>query len=206
MSDIKNVSVAKIKARGKEGPAAREKRRRGGQNVIWRRITASYDEDLKRFGANPAMVSPITRWVLFNHLTKTQGMAGRRYGDIVRGFDRFHANGPKRQAKSADLEPTTNRASDTTIERHIQNGTIEDYEDKARYARRQMNRLLKVLARYTDPITGRNPAKEYLDQLCLEDKEPPSEARADIAAVLSAVAKEFGLGERQRKIKSWRAK
>lgn len=204
MSDLKSVSVAAIKAKGKEGPSTRAKKRRGGQNVMWRRITAAYDEELKRFGANPAMVAPVTRWVLFGHLTKTQGMAGRRYADIVRNFDKYHANAPRRDAKSADMQPTTNRASDTTIEKHIQNGTIEEYEDRAAYARRQYNRLMRLLAKYADPVTGRNLVKDYLDTLCLSDQEPPTEVRENLAAVLGVVAREFGLGEKKRKITSWR--
>jgi len=203
VSEFKSISAVKP-SRG--SGQSRAKARRGGQNVMWRRITAAFDDDLKRFGANPAMVAPLTRWVLFNHLTKTQGMAGRRYKAIVENFDRYHANPPQRSSKSADLEPTTNRASDTTIERHIQSGTIADYEDKAAYAKRQYKRLMKLLAKYVDPITGRNLAKDYLDQLCLADTEPPAEVRGQCAAVLSQIAKEFGVGEKKRKITSWRKK
>lgn len=204
LSEIKNVSVAAKRSHWKDGPSKRNKRRRGGENVMWRRITAAYDDELRRFGANPAMVAPVTRWVLFGHLTKTQGMAGRRYADIVRNFDKYHANAPGRSVQSVNLEPTTNRASDTTIEKHIQNGTIAEYEDRAAYARRQYNRLMKLLAKYADPLTGRNQVKDYLDTLCLSDQEPPAEVRENIAAVLGAVAKEFGLGERKRKVRAWR--
>lgn len=206
VSKIKDVSVASKRAHWKEGPSSRAKRRRGGQNVMWRRITAAFDDELKKLGANPAMVAPATRWVLFGHLTKTQGMAARRYADIVRNFDRYHANAPARSSKSVNLEPSTNKASDTTLERHIQNGTIADYEDKAAYAKRQYNRLMRLLDRYSDPITGRNQVKDYLDTLCLSDQEPPAEVRTNLAAVLTQVAKEFGLGERKRKITGWRGK
>lgn len=201
VSEFKNISAVKPK---REGGHSRAKKRQTGHKIMWRRITAAYDDELKKLGANPAMVAPLTRWVLFNHLTKAQGMAGRRYADIVRNFDRYHANAPSRSSKSADLEPTTNRASDTTIERHIQNGTIEEYEDRAAYAKRQYRRLMKLLDRYADPITGRNQVKDYLDNLCLADQEPPAEVRPHLAAVLGAVAKEFGIGERKRKVQSWR--
>lgn len=204
VSELKNISVAAKKAHWKDGPSTREKRRRGGANVWWKRINQAFDDNLKKMGANPAMVAPVTRWVLYGHLTKTQGMAARRYADIVRGFDRYHANAPRRDAKSADLEPTTNLASDTTIEKHIQNGTIEEYEDKARYAKRQYKRLMKLLDRYADPVTGRNLVKDYLDTLCLSEQEPPSEVRENLAAVLTQVAKEFGLGEKKRKVRAWR--
>lgn len=202
VSELKNISAVKPK---REGGHSRAKKRQTGHKIMWRRITAAYDDELKKLGANPAMVAPVTRWVLFGHLTKTQGMAGRRYADIVRNFDRYHVNPPGREAKSVNLEPSTNRASDTTIEKHLRNGTIAEYEERAAYAKRQYNRLMRLLARYADPISGRNLVKDYLDTLCLADTEPPAETREHLAAVLGAVAKEFGLGERKRKVRSWRA-
>lgn len=171
---------------------------------MWRRITAAFDDDLKKLGANPAMAAPLTRWVLFNHLTKTQGMAGRRYADIVNNFNKYHSNPPKRTSKSADLEPTTNRASDDTLQRHLTNGTLAEFEERAAYAKRQYKRLMKLLEPFADPITGRNYAKDYLDTLCLANEEPPAESRPQLAALLAQVAKEFGIGERKRKIQSWR--
>jgi hypothetical protein len=59
---------------------------------------------------------------------------------------------------------------------------------------------MKVLDRYRDPITGRNFAKDHLDTLCLEEIEPDAQFRANIAGVLTAVASEFGVGEKRRKI------
>jgi hypothetical protein len=87
----KSISAARPK---KPGPHARAKeRQRGGHNVMWRRITSAYDDNLKKLGANPAMVAPVTRWVLFGHLTRTQGMAARRYADIIRNFEKFFSEG-----------------------------------------------------------------------------------------------------------------
>lgn len=187
----KSISAVKPK---REGGHSRAKKRFRGHNVMWKRITTAFDDDLKRLGANPAMVAPLSRWVLFNHLSKTQGGAGRRYADIIRNFEHYFVASGSRSPRSANLEPARG-AEDQEIQRRIQNGTIADYERDARDAKSQYKRLMKVMARYADPITGRNLAKDSLDTLCLADTEPPTEYRPHIAIVLTAIAKEFGLGE-----------
>lgn len=193
----KSISAARPP---KPGPHARAKeRRRGGANVAWKRITAAYDDHLAKLGANPAMVAPATRWVLFGHLTKTQGMAARRYADIVRRYRRYYSEVQAESAKSANLEPVRKPEEDV-IARELANGTIHEYEDAARKAKKQYRRLMKIMDRYTDPVTGRNFAKTHVDMLCLEEQEPEAQYRENIAAVLGAVAKEFGLGEKRRKI------
>jgi hypothetical protein len=198
VTDIKSISAAKPK---REGGHSRQlnKTRRGSANVLWKRVTASYDEEVRKFAANPALVSPITRWVLFQHLTPTQGMAGRRYADIVRKYHSFTVVPQSATPRSANLEPSRG-GEDQTIVRHQFNGTLAEYEDQARYAKRSYKRLMKVLDRFKDPITGRNLAKDALDELCIADREPAAQLRQNIGAVLSAVAKEFGIGERKRNI------
>lgn len=181
----------------KPGPHARAKY--VGANVKWKRITAAYDDHLAKMGANPAMVAPATRWVLFGHLTRTQGMAARRYADIVRRFRRYFSEVQADTARSANLEPVRKPEEDV-VQRELMNGTIHEYEDAARKAKRQYKRLMKVMARYVDPVTGRNYAKTHVDMLCLEEQEPEARYREDISNVLGAVAKEFGLGEKRRKI------
>lgn len=192
---IKSVSAA----RSKPGPHTRAKKSFRGHNVIWRRITAAFDEDLKKFGANPAMVAPLSRWVLFNHLTRTQGGAGRRYTSIVRAFERYHVEPKSRSPRSPNLEPSSG-GEDQELERRANNGTLYDYEHDARDAKRQYKRAMKVLDRFADPLTGRNYAKDMLDMLCLSEQEPPAQHRKDLGSVLSAIAKEFGIGEPKGKV------
>lgn len=196
VTETKSISAAKP-SRGSGQTRQRRAARRGAANVLWKRITASYDEDVRKFAKNPALVSPITRWVLFEHLTPTQGMAGRRYADIMRDFERFCIPIQSRSPRSANLEPQA-PAADDEIQRRILNGSIDDYEDQARYAKRQHKRLMKVLDRFADPSSGRNRAKDALDNLCLADQEPPAQLRGDIAIVLTAIAKEFGLGDHRK--------
>lgn len=189
----KSISAQKPK---REGGHARAKKKRGGENVMWKRITANFDEAVRQFGANKAIATPLTRLVFFKHLSTTQGMAGRRYANIMRKFARFHMAVSGHSARSANLEPTRG-VEDQELERIIRNFKLKEYEAAAKVAKREYNRLMKVLAKFADPITGRNYAKDQLDNLCLNDKEPEAADRASIAAVLSMIAKEFGVLEKR---------
>lgn len=190
MSDpIKSISAVRKQPSGAANRRTAAKKR-GGENVLWKRVTASFDDAVKKFAANPEIGSPVTRLVFFKHFTAEQGMAARRYATIMRKFERFHIEG-SRSARAQDY----NRGSagdDQELERHAFNGTLDQYEAEARQAKRHYKRLLKVIA----PFQG---AKEMLDQLCLLEIEPPAAHRASCAAVLSMIAKEFSvMDERQR--------
>jgi hypothetical protein len=191
-SQIKPVAIHKKR----EGRFARAKKRReknGGANVIWKRITAAFDDELKKFGANPAMVAPLSRWVIFKHISKTQAAGGRYYASIVRRWERYCLPFRMRTARSANLEP--HPGIDDELERVHAHDGIWEYEADARAAKRQYRRAMKVLDKFIDPITGRNIAKDTLDMLVLYDEEPPSNLRQDLGVVLTAMAKEFGLGD-----------
>lgn len=166
--------------------------------MLWKRLTASFDDAIKVFAANPAIAAPLTRLVFFEHLTKTQGMAGREYASIVRHHARYSLPaGVSRTARSANLQPM--RAEDQELERRINNCTMDEYEREARKAKRMYRRAMKVLDGFRDPVTGRNVAKDLIDSLCLEEVEPPSESRAGIGIVLTMMAKEFGIGGEKRR-------
>lgn len=190
---IKSISAVKP-SRG--SGQTRAKKRRGGENVLWKRVTANFDDAVKQFAANPAIGVPLTRLVFFRHLTVSQGMAGRRYADIVRAFGRYQMASDARTPRSANLEPST-KADDQTLARHANNGTMREYLADARYAKRQYQKLMKILDRFADPITGRNYAKDRLDNLCLLDQEPETADRAAIGAILSMIANEFAVKERR---------
>lgn len=188
----KSISAQKPK---REGGHSRAKKRRGPENVLWKRVTASFDDAVKRFAADPAIVAPLTRLVFFKHLTVRQGMAGRRYADVMRTYERFHVAGAQRSTRAQNLEPM--RGADQEIERRIRNGTIAEYERDARHAKRDYKRMMKVLDRYADPVTGRNVAKDVLDNLCLSDAEPPAQWRSNLGVVLTAIADEFAVKEKR---------
>jgi hypothetical protein len=205
---IKSVSAVKKRPSGHQ---QRTKHRRGGENVRWKRVTEGFDaairelnhcapdkldELVKVIAAGKKITVPVTRLVYFGHLTVTQGMAARRYADIHRKFERFHMSAGSRSARSANLEPARN-SEDQELERIINRGLLSEYEAAAKVAKREYKRVMKVLDGFRDPITGRNFAKDVLDNLCLSDVEPPSDTRASIGAVLSMIAKEFGIGEKR---------
>ncbi len=190
---IKSISAVKP-SRG--SGQTRAKKRRGGENVLWKRVTANFDDAVKVFAANPAIGVPLTRLVFFKHLTVSQGMAGRRYASVVRDFEKYHMAAGSRTARSANLEPVRN-SEDQTLERHFQNGTMRDYLDEARYAKRQYKKLMKVIDRFADPITGRNYAKDALDNLCVLDQEPAAADRAQIGVILSMIAEAFAVKEKR---------
>lgn len=193
---IKSISAIKP-SRG--SGQSRAKKKRGGENVLWKRVTFNFDDAIKRFAANPEMASPLTRLVFFKHLTVQQGMAGRRYRDIMTDFERYHvAPGMRRVAKSQSFEPSRG-GEDQEIVRRINNGTIGDYEADARHAKRMHKRLMKVMDAFKDQISGRNFAKDMVENLVLLDQEPPSDMRSDVGRVLSAVAREFAVVDKRRK-------
>lgn len=194
VTELKSISAVKPKRAGGHQRSQERAKKRRNNGLMWRRITAAFDDELKALGANPAMTAPLTRWVFFEHLTKTQGMAGRRYASIVREFERVSMPPQSRSARSANLEPSKG-GEDQEIMRRIYNGTMEEYLTEAKYAKSQYKRAMKVLGRFADPVSGRNFAKDNLDMLCLADQELPANLRRDIGIVLTAIAKEFGIGE-----------
>lgn len=188
MTQLKSISAQKKQPSGYANRQKAEKKR-GGQNVGWHRIVDNLDDAVKKLGNNPDVGSPVTRWVYFGHLTKTQGMAGRRYADIMRKFDRFHCATKSRTARAQNYAQGSG-GEDQEIERRASDGTMDQYLADARKAKRQYNKLHKVIA----PFHG---AKEMLDNLCILEIEPPANHRASCAAVLSLVAKAFGIDEQK---------
>ncbi len=205
---IKSVSAVKPRRMNGRDYA---KKKRGGENVKWKRLTATFDDAMRELvrvppdkldaavalmAANQRIAAPITRLVFFKHLTVTQGMAARRYAGIVRMFERYHVVNATRSARAQDIDKPR-AGEDQEIQRHLNRGTIADYEREAKEARKAYNRAQKVLARYADGITGRNEAKNILDDLCLSDIEPPAQYRENVAIVLQAIANEFGIKEKR---------
>lgn len=189
----------------------RAKNKRGGENVRWKRLTSTFDDAMrelarvpvdqidaavKLMAANQRIAAPVTRLVFFKHLTVTQGIAARRYAAIVGTFERYHVVNATRSARAQDIDKPR-AGDDQEIQRHIVRGTIDEYEREAKKARKEYDKAQKVLDRYRHEITGRNEAKNVLDDLCLSDIEPPSQYRQNIAAVLQALADAFGVKERR---------
>lgn len=173
----------------------RAKSPRKGENVQWKRIK-SLDQsvfDANRIARDAASV--IGRWLLFKHLTSLEAEAARRYAYIMARFDKYFTEG-RRTAKSPSYERAF--GEDQELERRAVEGTTADYEKSAKKAKKQYERLQKLLLPYVD-IMVRNPIKDALDQMCCEDIEPPAQYRNEIAAVLRHVAHEFGVSVQSRR-------
>lgn len=175
--DIKSISAVKKYPRSKT-PKQRNAR------VAWKRIKDNIDDLVAKTGANPELGSVISRWVLFGHISRAEGYAGRLYGEIVGAYDRFFVEG-RLGVKSPSYERGTSGAEDV-IAKKERDGTIAAFERAAKRARKRYNRVMKVLDRY--PL-----AKEKLDEVCVHDREIASELRPHLKIVLHKLAIEFGL-------------
>lgn len=183
----------------KKRPSGAEHRRRrsGGENVLWHRVTANFDDAVKVFAANPEIASPITRLVFFKHLTQRQGMAARLYGEIMEKWRRFYVD-EKGTLRSANLEPSTVYRTEDELERRFWDGSLEEYYAAADGAKRDYTKMSRIMDAFRDPITGRNQAKNVLDDLCLSDIEPPAAWRDNLALVLNAIAEAFDVNDKRK--------
>ena len=177
---IKSISAVK------KYPRAKTKRNlakaRGRQ--MWKTIQNQGDDLVKLGIINKESQSALSRMRLMTHLTDLEYQAGRRYAMIVGRFERFCTD-TRRNAKSQSYE--RGYGEDQTLERHFWNGTLGDYENEARDAKKEYAKLIKIL----DPYGS--VAKSLLDDLCCSDIEPPPNTRDNVAVVLRMVAKGFGV-------------
>lgn len=184
------ISAAKPYSRNRNY-AGGNRRERGGENVHWKRIVAGGDELNKALRVSGELQSTITRLVLFKHLSPIEGEAAKRYAYIMARHDRYFVQGA-RASRSQSYERAFG-GEDQEIERRNQDGTIADYERTAKKAKKHYLKLQIILDRFADPITGRNIAKDVLDDLCCSDVEPATALRESCAAVLKVIAHEFGV-------------
>lgn len=189
---IKSVSAQKKYPRAKKP--------RGGETVLWQRIKSLDASMLDAAKISRETVSVIGRLLLFKHITPLQAEAGRRYAYIMARFEKYSTEG-RRTARSPSFERAY--GSDQELERLANEPDgISEYEKRARKARREYVRLTKVLARFADKATGRNLAKDVLDDMCCSDIEPATQYRANVGVVLSAVAEEFDVTVAPRRNRS----
>jgi hypothetical protein len=171
---------------------SRDRQRRGAVGLKWRRVKDNIDVLVDRAGANPEMGSEISRAVLFETLTRGEGMAARRYGEIVGAYERFwNVDQMKRSAASPSYMRGA-RGEDNELERRIAMGTIAEYERMSKRAKKRYERLQKVIAPYVHiegMVTG---ARGWLDDLCCNDIPVPSAVMPSLAKVLRQIGIEFG--------------
>lgn len=163
---------------------APRKTRKAGENVIWRRIKDNIDDLVLRTGANPEIASVMSRLVLFGHLTKEEGAVARYYAEVISRHSRY-CSSPAHTAR-AQVYDRGSPGSVDEIERHEVLGTISEYERRAKRAKKQHDRIERVLLPY---MHGR----DVLDDVCLHDKEINSSQYPSIKVMLRLIADEFGL-------------
>lgn len=172
-------------------------------NVQWRRLKDNFDELVAKAGANPEIGSVVTRWVLYGHLSKPEGLAGRLVGEIIGRYERYwNAHGLTRTSRSQSYERGTGGMSDE-IARHEANGTLREYERRAKRAKKRYEKLCSIImSRFGDA------AWETIVEVCVSDREVDTRLRADVAVVLRVVAREFGLIEAagRKRRHAWRDK
>lgn len=174
-------SVSAVRERKDQRPA-RARHARG--RATWKAIE-QHGDDLLRLGQIAKETrSAITRFVLFEHLTRLEGEAAKRYAYVVARFEKYCTDS-RRNPKSPSYERAF--GSDQELERRQIEGTIADYETAAKKARREYTKLMNAIGPY-----GKH-TKSVLDDFCLSDIEPSADFRANLAVVLRVIAKKFGV-------------
>lgn len=173
---IKSVSAVKKYPRAKKP--------RGGETVLWHRVKSLDASALDAHKISRELVSAIGRLLIHKHLTPLQAEAARRYAYIVARFEKYNVEG-KRSARSPSFERAFGQ--DQELERLANEPDgIAEYEKRAKKARHDYDRLVKVVGRFPG-------AKNVLDDLCCSDIEPPPDWRGNTATVLNAIVKAFGV-------------
>lgn len=167
------------KARRSDSPSGR---RVQGEGTIWRRIVDNKDPFMK-IGMAPDFATVINRLHLFGVLTVSEKMAAWRYGEILGRHDRYHGL-QRRQMVTPAYDRGFGREDE--VVRHEAQGTIKAYERRARVARKDWVRIQKCVP---------ESAKQYLDEVCIYDREISSLLHEDLKRVLGRISKEFGIME-----------
>lgn len=186
---IKSVSAIKRYPRAQ----TKKNHQKARGRRIWKTIQNQGDDMVKLGIISKESQSALNRLRLMTHFTDLEYQAGRRYALIVGRFERFCTD-TRRNAKSPSYE--RGYGEDQELERHATFGTTADYEDAARDAKKEYEKLMKVIAPYGAQ------AKSLLDDLCCSDIEPPADYRSNLAVVLRMVAAGFGVTERPRSNKN----
>lgn len=126
----------------------------------------------------------VGRLFFSGELTEAQASAALRYAEIVGRYDRYFNHAGRSTPKS----PSYMRGwgHDNEIEQHQKNGTMPDYERRARDARKAYQRLQKHIPN--------DLARSVLDDLCIHETEVSPLIRSDVRVILNLIAIEFGAG------------
>lgn len=160
--------------------------RHAGANNIKVRMRRNWDL-MRKHGADPVWGSAVGIMHMDGILTDAEADAAIYYAEVCGRYDRYHPNKDGSLPRSARAQSYDfgNRASDTEIERHNQNGSIKSYERRARRTRALWE---KIQGEIPPGLTDR------VDQLCLLDERPPEEAWMPVKESLGRIAAKFLYG------------
>jgi hypothetical protein len=178
-----SVDTRKRKPRPARVPRAiaRKKQQEPGTGTRWRRVKDNW-QDLLRLGYNENFGTTIGRLFMFRVLSEEQASAAMRYAGLVGRFDRYHGlPGTKRTAASPAYE--RGYGSEDEIVKRERDGSITDYERRARRAKKQWDRCQEALPRELREIT---------EEAAVYDREINSAQHPMLIAALSILARTLG--------------
>jgi hypothetical protein len=181
---VVNVSAGYRSPSGRKRPKFTP--RHAGANNIKVRMRRNWDL-MRKHGADPVWGSAVGIMHLDGILTDAEADAAIYYAEVCGRYDRYHPNKDGALPRSARAQSYDfgNRAADTEIERHNQNGSIKAYEKRA-----------KKTQQLWDKIQAEIPGalRDRVDQLCLLDERPPYGCWLEVKSSLGRIAAKFLYG------------
>lgn len=126
--------------------------------------------------------SVLAKHFMANDLSYAQTSAGRYYGQLVGRYDKLFGLHRRELASPAY---DAGRGRQDEVEMHTQNGTIEQYERRARVMQNRYNKANVVIGE-----TG--PLREVVETVCLYDRPILQSQVPALVAALELLAKHFG--------------
>jgi len=136
------------------------------------------------------------------NLTEVLALAGHHYAVLVRRYDRFfglkrrHIPGIAFDGGSIAYDGGID-VQEGEVQRHEREGTINEYERRAKRIKKEWERAQNALAN--------KGVREVVDRVCIYDQPIPFGQRPVLAAALERLARVFGFkarGERRREIRT----
>lgn len=154
---------------------------------------------IKELGEDAVLGSEIGRMFAHDYLTAREASAARLYAEITARYDKYHGV-TRRDAKSPAYEYSTGK--DDEIARRERDGSIEDYEYRAKQARKAYERLHGSNNPDGKPVEGCVPAlaRDMVEEVCLYDRALSERHRGDFKIVMRRVADAFHIEHKEAAI------
>ncbi len=162
----------------KPGPEPRHP----GHHTLWRRHRDNWD-DMVRAGGNPMWGTVIGKLYLAGVLTETEARAAKLYAEVAGRFDRDF--GITRRSVPSPAYQSGLYGRDDEVDRHEKNGTIAEYERRARRSKKDWERMQACFVSASMRAT--------VEAVCLFDQEITYLHHAELKGALSNIALKFGV-------------